>query len=84
MIHELKTWTDYFTLIANGKKPFELRKNDRKFLVGHKLLLREYDKDKKLYTGRELHRRIICVLQGAEVEALGLKKGFCIMGLEEI
>jgi len=26
MIHELKTWTDYFTLIANREKTFELRK----------------------------------------------------------
>jgi hypothetical protein len=84
MIHELKTWSDYFKLIANGKKPFELRKNDRGFLAGHELLLREYDKDQKLYTGRKLHRQITFVLQGDEAEELGLKKGFCIMGMEEI
>jgi len=84
MIHELKTWIDYFELIRNGKKSFELRKNDRGFLVGHELLLREYDKDKKVYTGRKLRRRVTFVLQGEEVEDLGLKKGFCIIGLEKL
>lgn len=84
MIHELKTWIDYYTVVANGKKPFELRKNDRGFLAGHELLLREYDKEKEFYTGRRLHRRITYVLQGAEAEELGLRKGFCIMGLEEL
>jgi hypothetical protein len=84
MIHELKTWIDYFSLVANGEKTFELRKNDRGFLAGHELLLREYDKDKELYTGRKLLRRITFILQGDKAEELGLKKGFCIMGLEEI
>jgi hypothetical protein len=84
MIHELKTWIDYFSLVADGKKTFELRKNDRGFLAGHELLLREYDKDKELYTGRKLLRRITFVLKGDEAEQLGLKKGFCILGLEEI
>jgi len=44
-------------------------------------LLREYDKNKKLYTGRELHRRIICVLQGAEVEALGVEERLLYNGV---
>lgn len=82
MVHELKTWPEYFQLIASGKKPFELRKNDRGFLTGHELLLREYDKDTNEYTGRILHRKITYVLKGEEAEAFGLKKGFCIMGLE--
>ena len=84
MIHELKTWVDYFKLMANGKKQFELRKNDRGFLAGDELLLREYDKDQKSYTGRKLHRRITFILQGEEAEEFGLRKGFCVMGLEEI
>lgn len=82
MVHELKTWPEYFQLIASGKKPFELRKNDRGFLTGHALLLREYDKDTNIYTGRVLHRKITYVLKGEEAEAFGLKKGFCVMGLE--
>lgn len=84
MIHELKTWREYFELMECGKKPFELRKNDRGFLVGHELLLREYDKETELYTGKILNRKITCVLQGEEAEGFGLKEGYCIMGLKEI
>ena len=84
MVHELKTWTNYFQLVASGKKKFELRKNDRGFLAGHELLLREYDKDTQTYTGRTLRRKISYVLQSDEGEKFGLKPGFCIMGLEEI
>ena len=84
MIHELKTWKEYFKLMANGEKSFELRKNDRSFLAGHELLLREFDKGKKSYSGRTLRRRITYVLQGDEAVSFGLKKGFCVMALDEI
>lgn len=82
MLHELKTWKKYFQLLASGDKTFELRKNDRGFKAGHELLLKEYDKDTKEYTGNTLHCKITYVLQGAEAENFGLKEGFCILGLE--
>ncbi len=81
MLHELKTWKEYFQLVASGDKPFELRKNDRGFKTGHELLLKEYDKDTREYTGETLHRIITYVLQGKEAENFGLKEGFCVMGL---
>jgi hypothetical protein len=84
MVHELKTWEKYFSLIETGNKPFELRKNDRGFIAGHELLLREYNQHTKTFSGRTLRRRITCVLQGNEAETLGLKPGYCIMGLEEV
>jgi len=82
--HELKTWIEYFQLIESGQKPFELRKNDRGFKSGHQLLLREYDQETNIYTGKILHRKITYVLKGEEAEAFGLKAGYCIMGLEEL
>jgi len=84
MVHELKTWSKYFNMIKSGEKPFELRKNDRGFLVGHELLLREYNPEKQSYTGQMLSRKITCVLEGSEAEQFGLKPGYCIMGLTEI
>jgi len=84
MVHELKTWPEYFQLMVNGEKPFELRKNDRDFKAGHSLFLREYDDSSKEYTGRTLNRKITYVLEGDEAETFGLKKGFCILGLEII
>ena len=84
MVHELKTWEEYFRLVESGDKPFELRKNDRNFQVGHELLLREYNHNTQTYTGRNLHRKITYILQGKEAEIFGLKPGFCIMGLAEM
>lgn len=80
MIHELKTWKEYFTIVCRGDKPFELRKNDMDFLAGHELLLKEYDNETKEYTGRILHRRITYVYRGD----FGLKEGYCILGMEKI
>lgn len=84
MVHELKTWSHYFNLVKSGEKPFELRKNDRGFLAGHELLLREYNQHTQTYTGQTLRRKITCVLEGNEAEQFGLQPGYCIMGLAEI
>ena len=71
-------------MVKSGEKPFELRKNDRGFLAGHELLLREYNSHTQSYTGQTLRRIITCVLQNSEAEQLGLKPGYCIMGLKEV
>ena len=84
MVHELKTQEAYFKAIASGEKLFELRKNDRGFLVGHELLLREYNQYTQTYTGKTLRRKINYLLSGSEAEEFGLKPGYCIMGLKEI
>lgn len=83
MIHKLKTWPVHFNAISRGDKPFELRKNDRDFIMADELLLEEYDPKEEKYTGRILHRRITCVLDWGDGD-FGLKKGYCIMGLEKI
>ena len=84
MVHELKTWEEYFAAMASGEKNFELRKNDRDFLVGHELLLREYNQQTQSFTGRTLRRKISYLLSGIEAEEFGLKQGYCILGLREI
>ena len=43
MTHALKTWPVYFKAVKEGSKTFEVRKDDRKFHVGDKVLLQEYD-----------------------------------------
>lgn len=40
--HVLKTWPPYFAAVANGSKPFEVRKADRNFAVGDTLELAEF------------------------------------------
>jgi hypothetical protein len=55
-IHELKTISSFFECVADGRKPFEIRKNDRNFKVGDVLLLREIEPthsgQNETYTGR--------------------------------
>jgi len=84
MEHELKTWEAYFQSIKSGDKNFELRRNDRDFKVGDTLLLKEYDRNGKIYTGRKVRCRINYILKDAEAEEFGLKEGYCIMGLDRI
>lgn len=45
MIHELKTWPADFQAIVEGRKTHEVRKNDRGFMVGDTLRLREWTPD---------------------------------------
>jgi len=64
MIHELKTWPDYFKRIEDGSKTFEIRRNDRGFQAGDTLRLREYDPAADHYTGREALRNVGFVASG--------------------
>jgi ASC-1-like (ASCH) protein len=41
-IHELKILPQYFNDVQDGSKNFEIRKNDRGFAVGDKIILKEY------------------------------------------
>lgn len=62
-LHELKTWPPYFGAVADGSKPFEVRKDDRGFTVGDVLWLREWEPATQEYTGRDCHRRVTYVLR---------------------
>lgn len=83
--HELKCWPDFFGPIVSGAKTFDLRKNDRNFKVGDKLVLREFDDRTGKYTGEEIRRRITYVLDGIGGGCIpplqGLQRGFCILGI---
>ncbi|EAF0246019.1 DUF3850 domain-containing protein, partial [Listeria monocytogenes] len=47
-LHELKTMSEYFAAVAEGRKTFEIRKNDRDFKIDDYLLLKEFE---ETYTG---------------------------------
>lgn len=83
MTHALKTWPEYFKEVQSGKKTFEVRKNDREFKEGDRVLLQEYDIVNEKYTGKELEFRIGYILNGVGSE-FGIKKGYCVFTLERI
>lgn len=64
MKHELKVWPAYFVALADGRKTFEVRKNDRGFLLGDTLVLKEWRPSDRTYTGRSIVRSVsyICDL----------------------
>jgi hypothetical protein len=82
-VHELKTWPHFFQKIWEGKKRFEIRKNDRPFKEGDMLVLKEYDPANKAkhYTGRQLTCYVDYVMIGTG--GFGLPKGYACMSLAE-
>ena len=79
MIHELKTWNEYFEEVFMGHKTFEVRKADRPFAKGDTLILKEWNPKTEQYTGREMARGVSYVLEGGQ---FGVEKGFVVMALQ--
>jgi uncharacterized protein YqfB (UPF0267 family) len=53
MIHNLKTWPEYYEQVDVGAKTFEIRKaDDREFKVGDILRLYEFDPIEQVCSGR--------------------------------
>lgn len=81
-VHELKIVPEYFRAVKEGKKKFEIRKNDRIFKVGEYIDLREYSGDKG-YTGNRLCLKIVYMIE-SDWFPQGLKDGYCVLGIEVI
>lgn len=78
--HDLKTVDRYYDAVSDGRKTFEVRKNDRAFQTGDILILRRTDKD-GYYTDYKfvwIKRRITYLLQGGQ---FGIEPGYCVLGL---
>lgn len=85
-MHDLKIWPPYFDDVLSGTKSFEVRKNDRKYVVEDVLRLREWDPKIENYTGREVFRRVTYMVHGmGQVGVVGplrgLSTGYVILAL---
>ena len=83
MIHAVKVTPKYFNDVTGGNKTFEVRKNDRGYLVGDYLALNEYEQkagvpDQNCYTGKSALFIIRYVLD----DPAYCKKGYVVLGLE--
>lgn len=56
--HELKLNREYFTEVLKGNKTAELRKDDRDYRIGDKIILKEWLPRKKTFTGRVIVKKI--------------------------
>ena len=78
LVHELKTWPEFFKDLTNRTKTFEVRRDDRDFRAGDILWLREWDPGAEKYSGRELWRRITYRTEKGSPHA---REGFVVLGL---
>ena len=74
--HELKILPEYFQAVQDGRKNFELRKDDRGYQVGDLVHLREYYEGR--YSGRDIVLKIRYILR--DCPEYGLMDGYCIIG----
>jgi len=80
-IHTLKIVPPYFVDVCAGVKTFEIRNNDRDFLEGDVLDLREYLPDQDAFTGRSIMKRVAYVYRGS---AGGLAPGHVALALRNV
>lgn len=78
-VHELKTIQPFFNQVVEGKKKYELRKNDRDFKWDDILILREWNEKAEAYRGNEVVVRVTGILQNFPE----LEPGYCILSISE-
>lgn len=76
--HDLKTWPEYFQAVLDGRKLFEIRKDDRGFQVGDSVQLEEYDPQLNVYSGRAI------VVEITYVTPFGQPDGQVVFGFEKL
>ena len=76
--HTLKTWPEFFDAVKDGRKTFEVRKNDRGYQTGDRLILEKYDpKNPTKY----IHANALLVKVTYVLNGFGLENGYVAMGL---
>lgn len=81
-VHDLKVWPEYFNDLSKNRKPFELRRQDRDYRVGDYLRLTPHEpRMPKTDFGKSAILKVTYIL--ADAPAMGLKPGFCILGLAD-
>lgn len=77
-MHELKIASEFFEAVKDGRKKFEIRKNDRNYQEGDVLVLKEYDPITQLFSGR------IIKVEISYMPDFPLQDGYVVFGIDEI
>lgn len=84
---EKKVQPPYFEAILKGDKNFEVRLNDFECNEGDILVLREWDPEKKDYTGRTIEKRVTFIVRTQDLPFWSKEeieeKGYQIIGFRE-
>lgn len=67
--------------MLNGIKKFEIRKNDRNFQAGDRVIFIEYNEKTRLKLNGKLKAVITYIIPGAQ---FGIDKKYCVFGFELI
>lgn len=91
IVHEVKSWPEFFEATLSGAKPFDVRINDRdgEYRVGDTLWHREWNPEANdeegEYTGREARYLVTFVLSGDDsLVTRGIEPGYVVMGLRPL
>lgn len=76
--HHLKTWPKPFLALWGGEKTFEVRKNDRNYQVGDRLVMQEWYPDSETWGERIVSADVAYILDGG----FGLQDGYVCMALK--
>ena len=76
----LKTPAKFFSAVWANTKPFELLE-DKGYEVGDRIVRLEFHESANQFTGRLADA---CISYKIESSELGLKKGFCVIGLPKL
>ena len=80
MIHELKTLPKYFNAVCDGKKTFEVRKDDRNFQIDDTLVLLRHENGASQRA--ECDVTITYILGRNEDEKMFVPEGYVILGIK--
>lgn len=73
-VHELKILPEFIQPQIEGKKNFEIRKNDRNYQVGDTLVLKEYDPKTNNFTGINMLAEVTYITDYMQ------KDGYVVLG----
>ena len=77
-VYKLKILPEYYKAQIEGKKNFEIRKNDRGYQVGDWILLKEYNPEIKKFTGRKVTVEVTYITNYQQ------KDGYVVLGTKYI
>jgi hypothetical protein len=85
--HVVKSWAHFFDAIDAGLKTHDLRKNDRDYKVGDRMLLLRYDNIEGKHTGHNCLVEITYITDNVTPCAFSsavLEKGYSILSIRKI